>query len=145
MLIAPIALTAAIPVAFEDLAEMDARIAVIGAASPVDRRLKLARCPAPAELTQTSANAVAVRCPALGWRILVPLVAPAQSQQAPEIRKGDVVELSVAGTGFSVSTMATALEDGRIGRSLRVRTSDANAPISVSVTGPGRVLSNSVN
>lgn len=145
MLIAPIALASALPSAFEDLAEIDARVAMLGAASPVDRRLKLTLCPVPAEIAQTASNAIAVRCPALGWRILVPLVAPAQSQQAPDIRKGDVVELSVAGSGFSVSTMATAQEDGRVGRSMRVRTNGANAPISVSVLGAGRVQSNSVN
>mgnify|MGYP000502904667 FL=1 len=63
MLIVPIALAAALPAAFEDLAQIDLRIAALGVAAPVDRRLKLARCPQPAEIGELGGNAVAVRCP----------------------------------------------------------------------------------
>jgi hypothetical protein len=53
MLIAPFALAAALPLSFEDLADMDARIAAMGSAAPVDRRLKLPRCPLPADIAPT--------------------------------------------------------------------------------------------
>lgn len=142
MLIAPIALAAALPAAFEDLDQIDARIAVLGAANPVDRRLKLSRCPRPVEIGEIGGNAVAVRCPALGWRILVPLQATAQREAEPDIRKGDVVDLSVDGDGFSVSASATALEDGRAGRAIRLRTSAENPPLTASVLGAGRARIN---
>lgn len=145
MLIAPLALAAALPLSFEDLGDIDARIAAIGSAVPVDRRLKLPRCPAPAEIVPVDRNALAVRCPSLGWRILVPLVPPPQSPSEPDVRKGDVVELFVEGAGFSVSTAATAVEDGRVGHTVRVRPSDGNAPVSVTVLGPGHVRANSIN
>ena len=145
MLIAPFALAAALPVSFEDLGDIDARIAAIGSAAPVDRRLKLPRCPLPADITPVGGNAIAVRCPSLGWRILVPLVASPQNNSAPDIRKGDIVELYVEGEGFSVSTSATAVEDGRVGHAVRVRPSEGNAPVSVTVLGVGRVRANSIN
>lgn len=142
MLIAPIALASALPAAFEDLDQLDARIAVLGAAAPVDRRMKLSRCPQPAEIGEIGGNAVAVRCPALGWRILVPMQAGPQRASDPDVRKGDVVDLAVEGEGFSVSATATALEDGRIGRSIRLRTSPESAPVSASITGAGRARIN---
>lgn len=142
MLIAPIALAAALPAIFEDLDQLDARVAALGAAAPVDRRLKLSRCPQPVEIGEIGGNAVAVRCPTLGWRILVPLKADAQNASEPDIRKGDVVDLAVDGAGFSVSASATALEDGRVGRSIRVRTSPENAPVSAAVLGAGRARIN---
>ncbi len=145
MLIAPFALAAALPLSFEDLGNLDARIAAVGSAAPVDRRLKLPRCPLPAEIAPVGGNAIAVRCPSLGWRILVPMTAAPQNQSEPDVRKGDTVELFVEGAGFSISTSATAVEDGRIGHAVRVRPGDGNAPVSVTVTGAGRVRANSVN
>ena len=145
MLIAPFALAAALPLSFEDLGAIDARIAAIGSAAPVDRRLKLPRCPLPADIAPVGGNAIAVGCPSLGWRILVPLVAAPQSMSAPDIRKGDIDELYVDGAGCSVSTSATAVEDGRVGQAVRVRPSDGNAAVSVTVVGAGRVRANSIN
>lgn len=142
MLIAPFVLASVLPVAFEDLDLLDSRIAAIGVASPVDRRMKLSRCPQPAEIGEIGGNAIAVRCPALGWRILVPLQSSPQRAAEPDIRKGDVVELAAEGSGFSVSATATALEDGRVGRSIRLRTSPESAPVSASVTGAGRARIN---
>lgn len=145
MFIIPLSLAAALPVAFEDLDLLDARIAAFGAAAPVDRRLKLARCTGPADIVPAGSNAVAVRCASAGWRILVPLSASPQSTAAPTIRRGDVVDLMVEGAGFSISTAATAVEDGRVGQTLRVRTGDANPPVSGSVVAAGQVLINSGN
>ncbi len=142
MLIVPIALASALPAVFEDLDIIDTRIAALGAAAPVDRRLKLSRCPQPAEIGEIGGNAIAVRCPALGWRILVPMHTSPQRAAQPDVRKGDVIELAVEGSGFSVSTSATALEDGGVGRSIRLRTSPESAPVSASVIGAGRARIN---
>ena len=145
MLIAPFALAVALPLSFEDLGDIDARIAAIGSAAPVDRRLKLPRCAVPADVAPAGGNAIAVRCPSLGWRILVPLLASPQNTSVPDIRKGDIVELNVEGEGFSVSTSATAVEDGRVGHVVRVRPSEGIAPVSVIVINAGRVRANSIN
>lgn len=146
MFLAPLALAAALPAAFEDLADLDARIAAWGTAAPVDRRLKLARCPAMLDIAPLGANAVAVRCTPLGWRILVPLVQSARNAEGtPDIRKGDEVEISAEGDGFSISMPAIAMEDGRTGVAMRVRTSPGNPPFSVTVTGPGRARTLSSN
>lgn len=139
MLAIPILVAAIQPPMFEELDLIDARIAEIGTAAPVDRRLKLARCPAPADIAPAGGSAIAVRCPALGWRILVPLTAPAHAF-SPDVRKGDIVDLTVEGAGFSISTAATAVEDGRIGQTMQVRTGDKTAPISTAVLGAGRVV-----
>ena len=37
-------------------------------ATPIDRRIKLARCPEQASVTALDAQTLAVRCDALGWR-----------------------------------------------------------------------------
>ena len=140
MFLIPLSLAAALPSAFEDLDLLDARISAFGAATPVDRRLKLARCADQANIFPAGSTAVAVRCTSAGWRILVPLEATSQQAGAPAIRKGDFVDLTVEGTGFSISTAATAVEDGRVGQSLRVRTNDANPAISGAVVSTGLVV-----
>ena len=123
--ILPIALLAS-PLAaqqFEDVASLDAQVAVNAeAAQPIDRRLKLARCPEAVLIDPPALGAVAVRCKSLGWRIRVPLVQAAKNA-APEIviHRGDAIDLISSGDGFEVSTNATAMEDGGIGKSIRVK------------------------
>lgn len=122
--------------AFEDPARLDRRIASAlgagigeagGAAAPVDRRLRLAACPAPTVVDAPAIGAATVRCEALGWRIRVPLVRsaepphPAAARPEPVIRKGDQVELTAAGGGFQVSTLAIAEQDAAPGERIRVR------------------------
>ena len=46
-------------------------------ATPIDRRIKLARCPEQASVTALDAQTLAVRCASLGWRLRVPMTAPA--------------------------------------------------------------------
>lgn len=139
MILVPLAFALSPAIVFQDLDALDARIAAIGPALPVDRRLKLPNCGSLPEITQAGASALAVRCADAGWRILVPLIASAGPARADaDIRKGDVVDLSIAGPGFSVSTSATALEDGRKGQALRLK-AEATAPsITASVLGAGR-------
>ena len=118
-----------------------------GPAAPIDRRLKLASCPDPLTYDPPNLGAVAVRCPALGWRIRVPLMrvatASASQMQAAQseivIRKGDPVELVAGGKFFSVTSQAIAEQDGRVGGRIRVRGGAKNAPMMVEVVREGVV------
>src|SRR4029079_19276639 len=60
---------------FQDLDALDSQIAAGladgAAAVPIDRRIKLANWPQHPEIPNVAGGAVAVRCPALGWRIRV--------------------------------------------------------------------------
>ena len=96
-----------------------------GARAPVDRRLRLAACPAPLALSWhgTARGNVLVQCPsAPGWRIFVPVLgAAAAPAAAPAVVRGDPVTIAVAGAGFSVSQPGEALESGPAGSWIRVR------------------------
>lgn len=137
---------------FEDIARLEARL--IGAldagigepggpATPIDRRLKLAPCPQSATIDPPALSAVALRCPAIGWRIRVPLAragsAPAPAKAAPVVRRGDPVELSAGARGFSVTAQAIAQEDGSAGDRIRIRTDPKSAPIFAEIVAPGVV------
>jgi flagellar basal body P-ring formation protein FlgA len=168
-----ITLAAAAPTAafaqagFQDLAALDSAIADAlaapigtpgGARAIVDRRLRLAVCPTPVDI-QPMADAVAVRCPAAGWRIRVPTMAdgldatplpsatatPSQPLRAePLIRRGDAVEMVMRGRGFSVRMRGIAEQAGAIGDIIRVRSQPGNttAPGNRAATTPitGRIL-----
>lgn len=138
---------------FEDLEALELRVtAALGAGvgdpggptRPIDRRLKLRACPEPVSVEAPALGAVTVRCNPLGWRIRVPLVrsaaasAPVQKAE-PIIRKGDQVELTAGTSGFSVSTMATAEQDGAPGDRIRVRSEGKKGSVVGVVTEDGRV------
>lgn len=127
---------------FEDVAALDAQVAAVtAAAQPVDRRLRLARCPEGVTVDPPALGAVALRCKSLGWRIRVPLAQAAQTETAPEIviRRGDVVELISSGDGFEVSTQGTAIEDGHAGKGIRVKSPTTAGIIAGTVTAAGVV------
>ena len=148
---------------FENLDMLDNRIAAAlgapmgeagGAATRLDRRLRLAACPQPAEIGEPTAGAVTVRCVPLGWRIRVPLTgggavyasatAPAASmapvtRAEPVVRRGDQVQLVAASRSFSVSTLAIAEQDGAPGDRIRLRTERRSAPIFGLVMADSRV------
>ncbi|MDO9368933.1 MAG: flagella basal body P-ring formation protein FlgA [Sphingopyxis sp.] len=119
-------------------------------ATPVDRRIKLARCPEQASVTAIDAHTLAVRCTSLGWRLRVPLSAgPADAAPtaasfvrpgsgAPVIRRGDNVRVTIDTENFSISYAAVATQDGRIGETIALRGSDAKSMLSATVTGAGR-------
>lgn len=117
-------------------------------AAPIDRRIKLARCPEQASVTAIDAQTLAVRCDALGWRLRVPTTGPAGAAAtptvftapatAPVIRRGDNVRVTIETDSFSVSYSAVATQDGRIGETIALRGSDAKSLLSATVTGPGR-------
>ena len=140
---------------FEDLAQLEARVtATLGAgigqpggpARPIDRRLKLAACPASPSLAVPTPFAAVVQCEPIGWRIHVPLVRPAATTVAsaekrePVIRKGDQVELVADGGSFTVSTFAIAQQDGAPGDRIRVRGDGQTAPVTAEVERQGRVV-----
>lgn len=127
-----------------------------GLAAPIDRRMKLATCPQPVAIDPPALGAVALRCPAIGWRIRVPLqrlqgvavaAAPGTPQApvraAPVVRRGDPVDLIAETGGFSVSVTATAQEDGVPGARIRVKTQADGNPqgqiLFAEVIEPGRV------
>lgn len=133
-------LTAALvaDVQFEDLATLDRRLAAFGATQPVDARLKLPKCDTTAEITDSGPRAIAVRCPSAGWRLFVPRMLDRHHPQGPPaIRRGDVVELTVTGRGFSIVTPAMALEDGHIGQRLRLKAETKAAVISATLGADG--------
>jgi flagellar basal body P-ring formation protein FlgA len=130
---------------FEDIAALDAIVATVAeAAQPIDRRLKLGRCPENVAIDPPALGAVALRCKSLGWRIRVPLVQSAKAETASEIiiRRGDAVEVISGGNGFEVSTSGTAIEDGRLGKAIRVKSSTGTATTLGTVTAAGTVRMN---
>jgi flagella basal body P-ring formation protein FlgA len=121
-----------------------------GAALPVDRRLRLARCAAPLALSwrgqgqATGQDMVVVQCPG-GWRLFVALAQGGQAKvAAPVIAKGDAVTIVVRGDGYSVSQGGEALEPGAPGAWIRVRAGekgpgDRNEALRARVVRPGLV------
>lgn len=119
-------------------------------AAPVDRRIRLARCPEQASVTAIDAQTLAVRCASLGWRLRVPMTGPAADAApaaasfarpaagAPVIRRGDNVRVTIETDSYAISYAAIATQDGRVGETIALRGSDAKSTLSATVTGPGR-------
>jgi flagellar basal body P-ring formation protein FlgA len=134
--------------AFEDVEALRTAVSsetgVNSAAVTIDPRLRLKKCPEPPLMEAPAMGAVAVRCPALGWRIRVPIVqfADAGSKAAPLVRRGDVVEVVAIGAGYSVSSSGTAMEEGGKGAAVRIKTGNASAPLTATVLDVGRVVIN---
>ena len=127
--------------AFEDLEMLDDRIlAVAPYAGAIDKRLKLAECPDDPIIAPAVGGTVIVRCPAIGWRLRVPVKAPAASADVGIIiiRKGEMVECISGGPGFAVSTMMVAMDDAPAGGPVRVKS--PTSPIIVTATAKARGL-----
>ncbi|MCW0199148.1 flagella basal body P-ring formation protein FlgA [Sphingopyxis sp.] len=117
-------------------------------ATPIDRRIKLARCPEQASVAAIDARTLAVRCASLGWRLRVAMSGPAGAApvaasfaapaSAPVIRRGDAVRVTLESATFSVSYSAIANQDGRVGETIALRGDGPKTLISAIVTGPGR-------
>lgn len=128
---------------YQDLSALETRVAALlgagGVVVPIDRRIKLARCPTEPEVSPSSNGAVAVRCPALGWRVAV-LVSGGMSPRMPVeilVRRGDMIELVSRGPGYSVTSTGTALDEGAAGKTIRVRIPTSSAAVSAIVTRAG--------
>lgn len=141
---------------FENLDALEVRlIAALGAGvgeaggplRPLDRRLKLADCPAPVTIEPGALGAALLRCEPLGWRIRVPLqrsatvqTASAQAERAaPLVRRGDQVELVAMTRSFTVRSSGIAEQDGAVGERVRVRTERGAQPVTGEVMADGRV------
>lgn len=152
---------------FENLDRIDSLVAMTvganigqpgGPIAPVDRRLRLAACPAVPEISGPTFNAAIVECKAHGWRIRVPLSAAPQAmpQAAPVayqrhapahqpparivvVKKGDPVQLLAGGIAFTVSRMMIAEEDGAAGQMIRVREDKKGDPVMAQVVETGIV------
>jgi flagellar basal body P-ring formation protein FlgA len=115
-----------------------------GPAAGIDRRLKLAACPMRPEFDAPHLNAVAIRCPATGWRIRVPLTRGATAladapAAAPVVMRGDAVSVTAVGRGFTVSQAGVAQENGGPGARIRVKMDPRKPPIYAEVVTQGEV------
>lgn len=120
-----------------------------GPVTPLDRRMRLAACPAPATIEPPQAGAAVLRCGPVGWRIRVPVLAggtvretqsPARADRAAfVIRRGDPVEIRARRAGFVVSQQMIADQDGAPGDRIRVRSEPRARPIVVEVVDVGLV------
>ena len=132
------ATTAHAQLAFQNLDALDRQIADAtgGRAEPLDRRLKLKAC---SEAISISADGYApsVRCGADGWRIALRVTQAATINSPIAIRRGDEVTVTIEGNGFDITGSGIAMDDGREGGTVRVKTSTSGTPVSVRVTGPG--------
>ena len=145
---------------FENLDRLDGLVAASmganrgepgGPVAPIDRRLRLAPCPATPLVEGPQMGAATVSCPAIGWRIRVPLVPAAQAANtavssrsastpsAPVIKKGDPVQLIAGNASFTISRMMIADEDGAIGAMIRVREEPRASPVMARVERNGVV------
>ncbi|MGE4430617.1 MAG: flagella basal body P-ring formation protein FlgA [Sphingobium sp.] len=152
---------------FENLDRIDSLVAMTigatigepgGATAPVDRRLRLAACPTMPEVTGPASGAAIVQCPAIGWRIRVPLradqasgsgalagrttaygrpAAPARKETI--IKRGDPVQLIAGGAAFTVSRQMIADEDGAAGDLIRVRNDMKSDPVLAQIMENGIV------
>jgi flagellar basal body P-ring formation protein FlgA len=124
-----------------------------GARTMVDKRLRLANCPAPQlEWRSPARDAVVVRCMAPVWRIFVPVhaapqprpvpvaaaAAPAPVKVEPVIRRGDAVTVEAGSNGFSISRDGVAMNDAGPGGRLSVKVDDRRPPIQTVAIEPGR-------
>jgi len=80
----------------------------------------------------------------IGSEVRIPLVADAPIpvgavRMPPAVRGGTAVEIAITTDGFTITTSAQALGDGRIGDTITVRRGTDGRTMSARVTGPGQV------
>ncbi len=140
---------------FEDTDHLDRQVAVYlnadigdagGARAPIDKKLRLKRCPNRVRFSETNNSAVMVSCPDLGWRVFVPLWrgqgrAAAQNNRAEEfaVRRNQPLNLVVRRPSFSISYKVVAQKNGRIGDYIPVRSSRKSKILMARVSGAGEV------
>lgn len=131
---------------FEDLAALDAQLAKASdhRALPVDRRLRLARCPAPITLGPGQHGTIIVRCSEIGWQLHVPLAQQGSAGAADTvspilIQRGESVQVAIKGDEFTLTYQAVATEAGRRGDPVRVKFSPSGKVLVATVSGKGKV------
>ncbi|WP_252259704.1 flagella basal body P-ring formation protein FlgA [Erythrobacter aurantius] len=112
-----------------------------GARVPADRRLRLAACQGPLDLSWhgTRQSTVQVACPGPDpWRIFIATRPAAQAEAAAKmVSRGDPVTLVVRGRGFSVQQTGEAMEDGAQGDWIAIRTARDATPVRARIERPG--------
>ena len=120
-----------------------------GARMAADPRLALAACDGPLAVRwHTPAHsAVQVECPGpTSWRIFVATlpqpgsITSGAAAAPPAVKRGDAVTLVVRGRGFSVQKPGEAMEAGRVGDWIHVRTSAKSEGLRARIERPGMVV-----
>lgn len=145
-------LLASVAAPFADLDAIDRQVASFtgasageqgGAATPVDRRLRLQPCRSGLSLSwRTQAqDSVVVQCgDPSGWRLFVPVRSAGMGQGGPAaITRGDAVSIAVSGDGFTVSQPGEAMDSGPVGGWIRVRTASAPGRIGTAAVMRARI------
>ena len=119
-----------------------------GARLPADRRLRLAACTAPLTTAWHGRARATVKVACAGpqsWRIFIATRPDPQSAQTAiadlkVVARGDPITVVVRGSGFSVQHSAEAMEDGRVGEWIAVRTQRGESPIRARIERPGLAI-----
>jgi hypothetical protein len=106
-----------------------------GEAVAVDSRLVVPDCPEGRDIERRAdGRALVAHCPSTGWRLVVPLVA-----RAGGLRRGDLVRVEAAGTGYVVRTEGT-VEQARADGRLVVRNARSGARFTARLMPDGRIV-----
>lgn len=112
-----------------------------GARVPADRRLRLAACDAPLETSWHGRTQSTVKVECNGpepWRIFIATrPRPEAAETATIVKRGDPVTVMIRGRGFTVQQAGEALESGRIGEWIGVRTARKADPVRARIERPG--------
>ena len=119
-----------------------------GARLPADRRLRLAACGTPLTTAWHGRARSTVRVACEGpqsWRIFIatrpdPQAAQIDPADLKVVDRGDPITVVVRGSGFSVQHSAEALEEGRVGEWIAVRTQRGATPIRARIERPGLAI-----
>lgn len=116
-----------------------------GAESPLDPRLKLARCEAPLEFGWhgIQGRTLALSCPAQGgWRIFIAVNASNRSPQraGQAVRRGEQITLLIRGRGFSLQSQGLARDTGAAGDWIRIELPHSSEPVRALIERPGLAL-----
>lgn len=134
---------------FEDLSALDQRLAALSdnRAVPLDKRLRLARCPLPPQIENGPQGSLAVRCIAAGWQLRVAISGargaaadPAERSSVPLVHRGETVQVAIVGNDFTLNYSGVATEAGREGEPVRVRFPTSGKILVATVSGPGKVM-----
>lgn len=120
--------------------------AVAGAPVLLDPRVPVPACPQARRVTlAATGRSVEMVCPATGWRIVAPVAAGASAASAGQpggrapaiVRRGDLVTISHAAPGFTITMEAIAEGSGGPGERilLRNRVTGARFPATIAADG----------